>query len=189
MADLSNLLGDVYGDPDGPPVRHEGSAGERVASGALDDDLAAALSAALAAAPGVARRPAPEAPAIPPRPADEATPAIPDLEAFVAASPFIRPATTPAAGATPALRSFAELATEPEAPVPHPQPLSLQSSTRISWELGYDDGLGEGDDPFSIPGPFQEAPDAEADVQARRVWQRHDDDILPMTTKRRRFRR
>jgi hypothetical protein len=53
MADLSELLGDVYGGPDGPPVRHEPAADERVSSGPLDDDLATALSEALAAAPGV----------------------------------------------------------------------------------------------------------------------------------------
>ena len=46
MSDLSNLLGDVYGDhsPDAAPVRREPAATERSAS---DFDLTAALSAAL----------------------------------------------------------------------------------------------------------------------------------------------
>jgi hypothetical protein len=46
MSDLSNLLGDVYGDhsADAAPVRHEPAAAERSAS---DFDLTAALSAAL----------------------------------------------------------------------------------------------------------------------------------------------
>ena len=45
MSDLSNLLGDVYGDhssPDAAPVRHEPAASDRV-------DLTAGLTAALAA--------------------------------------------------------------------------------------------------------------------------------------------
>ena len=53
MSDLSNLLGAVYGssDPDGPSTPHEPSAAERAqapeAAPQIDDDLAAALSAAL----------------------------------------------------------------------------------------------------------------------------------------------
>lgn len=53
MSDLSNLLGAVYGsnDPDGPSTPHEPSAAERAqvpsAPPRIDDDLAAALSAAL----------------------------------------------------------------------------------------------------------------------------------------------
>ena len=53
MSDLSNLLGAVYGssDPDGPSTPHEPSAADRAAQAVapprIDDDLAAALSAAL----------------------------------------------------------------------------------------------------------------------------------------------
>lgn len=53
MSDLSNLLGAVYGsnDPDGPSTPHEPSAAERAQTPSppprIDDDLAAALSAAL----------------------------------------------------------------------------------------------------------------------------------------------
>lgn len=83
MSDLSNLLGAVYGetDPDGPPVRHEAPASQRMeaagwgqhivafeasASSVNDDDIASALSAALMnAAPVSSPAPAPafEAPA------------------------------------------------------------------------------------------------------------------------------
>jgi hypothetical protein len=54
MSDLSNLLGDVYGDhssPDAAPVRHEPAAADRV-------DLTAGLTAAFAA-PAPAPAPAP----------------------------------------------------------------------------------------------------------------------------------
>lgn len=97
MSDLSNLLGDVYGstNPDGPPVRREGTAAERTGEAGYadrsriesvfnswepapqgnDDDLSAALSAALVepqpvmtqAAP-VAPAPAPVAPVAAPKP-------------------------------------------------------------------------------------------------------------------------
>ena len=61
MSDLSNLLGDVYGDhsPDAAPVRREPAAAER-SSG--DFDLTAALSAALNTDTAVA--PAPVVPAV-----------------------------------------------------------------------------------------------------------------------------
>ena len=62
MSDLSNLLGDLYGDssnPDGPPIRREPAAYERNDfAGRTDDALSAALSAALA-------EPAPQAVAMP----------------------------------------------------------------------------------------------------------------------------
>ena len=79
MSDLSNLLGELYGDSstqDGPPLRREPAAAERTewSAGRPDDDLAAALTAALAdtekpaayAAPVEAvAAPAPVAPAAP----------------------------------------------------------------------------------------------------------------------------
>jgi hypothetical protein len=50
MSDLSNLLGDVYGDhsPDAAPVRHEPAASERTPA---DFDLTSALTAALNSEP------------------------------------------------------------------------------------------------------------------------------------------
>ena len=55
MSDLSNLLGDVYGDhssPDAAPVRHEPAAADRM-------DLTVGLTAALAPAPAPAPAPMP----------------------------------------------------------------------------------------------------------------------------------
>lgn len=55
MSDLSNLLGDVYGDhssPDAAPVRHEPAAADRI-------DLAAGLTAALSVPAPVAPAPMP----------------------------------------------------------------------------------------------------------------------------------
>jgi hypothetical protein len=85
MSDLSNLLGDVYGDanPDAAPVRHEPAAGSRAPEWSSDsqldkafsdwvpgqppsggDDLTAALTAALSETPApVAPAPTPMAPA------------------------------------------------------------------------------------------------------------------------------
>ena len=76
MSDLSNLLGDLYGDssnPDGPPVRREPAAAERAewAPARSDDDLAAALSAALAE-PAPTPAPAPAPPVMPQIPAPAA---------------------------------------------------------------------------------------------------------------------
>jgi hypothetical protein len=91
MSDLSNLLGDVYGDhsdPDAAPVRREPAAGERAPEWAADaqldrafdgwvpgepptgrsDDLTSALAAALTPAPAPEAVPMPtvaQAPAAP----------------------------------------------------------------------------------------------------------------------------
>ena len=62
MPDLWKALGDVYGDADARPVHVEPAATERgTQQGPLDDDLAAALSAALVDGPA----PAPKAPVTP----------------------------------------------------------------------------------------------------------------------------
>src|SRR4051812_16128828 len=72
MPDLWKALGDVYGDsdPDGPPTKVEAPAVQR-STPPLDDDLAAALSAALVNAPA----PSPTSP--PPAPATIAPPVVP----------------------------------------------------------------------------------------------------------------
>ena len=81
MPDLWKALGDVYGDADAPPVRVEPSADERITQAAsvpLDDDLAAALSAALVdgpTAPAVVAPVAPVAPAVPALPPTAPAPA------------------------------------------------------------------------------------------------------------------
>ena len=74
MPDLWKALGDVYGDTnaDAPPVKVEAPAEQRASTLPLDDDLAAALSAALvnapaapANAPATAAAPAPVPVAVP----------------------------------------------------------------------------------------------------------------------------
>ena len=111
MSDLSNLLGAVYGsnDPDGPSTRHEPSAADRAAQASapprIDDDLAAALSAALVSStpePNVGM-PAPVAPAPPttyaPAPAPVAqapAPMMPPVAAATAPEPAYTPSYSPA---------------------------------------------------------------------------------------------
>ena len=140
MSDLSNLLGDLYGqedNPDGPPVRHEPAASERApewasdsrldkafegwtpeahgssASATSDDDLAAALSAALGAptsAPAltneVATMPAPSMPAVPTAlaphaPAAAPAPTVAVGGSWTAPAPASAPAPAPAPAAAP----------------------------------------------------------------------------------------
>ena len=167
MSDLSNLLGDVYGDhssPDGPPVRHEAPASERAyeistprapewssesqldrafsgwvpgeAPRAGDDDLAAALSAALRSPePVAAPAPAPVAP--------------------------VMAAPAPAPVAAPSLaESLAEMA-----PAPAP---------RAAWTA-----------PINLTATAPEPAMAMAGVSAAPVaaWTRGDDDIFPMSKK------
>lgn len=98
MSDLSNLLGDVYSsiDPDGPSVAVEPSASQRGAfdwasdeasmtpakAPALDDDLAAALSAALVEKKPVAEEWAPTPP-VAAAPAPAFAPSLPTITAPV----------------------------------------------------------------------------------------------------------
>ena len=140
MSDLSNLLGDVYGDhsPDAAPVRRELPAEQRApewaAESQLDrafdgwvpgepptaarpDDLTAALSAALAA-------PAPAAPAPAPAPAAPAYDAVP-MPTLAAAAPAVE---APAAWTTSA------------APSPAPAPAVVAAPAAVAlWSPGDDD--------------------------------------------------
>lgn len=113
MSDLSNLLGDLYGDsqnPDGPPVRHEPAAADRTewSAGHSDDDLAAALSAALAE-PLAAPSPAPVAaapvmPEVPVAPVAEApASALPNWTSAPASVEMPAPAPIAAMPAAPRL--------------------------------------------------------------------------------------
>src|SRR5437762_572175 len=111
MPDLWKALGDVYGDadPDGPSVAVERPASARP----LDDDLAAALSAALVNAP--APPPPPAAPAPPPAP--PASPAAP-----VPPAAPVAPVTAPAPAPVKAVKAVkvagpAEPAVSPVPPV------------------------------------------------------------------------
>ena len=117
MSDLSNLLGAVYGssDPDGPSTRHEPSAAERAQMPAapprIDDDLAAALSAAL-----VTTTPDPN----------------------VGAPAPVVSAPAPAYAEVPVA---AQAATAPMAAAPAPQPAFTPSynTGSIAWAHGDDD--------------------------------------------------
>ncbi|HVM08210.1 MAG TPA: hypothetical protein VM345_07110 [Acidimicrobiales bacterium] len=159
MSDLSNLLGDLYGDssnPDGPPVRHEPAAAERSEWSArrTDDDLAAALSAALAEPPVAPAMPAAPMPA----------PAMP--EAYAPQVEFSAPAPAPAAPAMP---------TMPVMPIAQQAPVAPVAPARGAWTAA----------PAEMPAPVAVAV-APAPVAAPvmpagpRMWARGDDDIFPI---------
>lgn len=158
MSDLSNLLGDLYGEhgnPDGPPVRHEPPAGERAPEWAsdsrldqafedwtpeahgpgstpitTDDDLTAALSAALGSAPTA------------PAPAPTPPPAMPQVPVEMAA-PVAAPAPAPVAPA-PAPAAPAASTGWTSAPVDTPVPTPVATSVPVPagprmWVRGDDD--------------------------------------------------
>lgn len=153
MSDLSNLLGDLYGDsrnPDGPPVRHEPAATERdewtpVRS---DDDLAAALSAALADAPA-----APVMPAV-----------APVAEPVAPIADYSQPMPAPAPVA-PVMPAVAAAPIAPVAPVAAPAP------ARGAWTAAPADY--EVAAPVAVAAPVMPA--------GPRMWARGDDDIFAMS--------
>ncbi|HEX4978857.1 MAG TPA: hypothetical protein VFV35_02215 [Acidimicrobiales bacterium] len=134
MSDLSNLLGDLYGDsqdPDGPSVRHEPAARDREewATGGADDDLAEALSAALG-------DPTPAAPA----------PRMPDVPVLHAAPPPPAPTAAPASPAGTWTTAAAAIPSEPHAapvmsaPEPVVATVASVAGPRL-WSRGDDDIL------------------------------------------------
>jgi hypothetical protein len=153
MSDLSNLLGDLYGEqgnPDGPPVRHEPPAGERApewasdsrldqafedwtpeAHGAgsvpvtSDDDLTAALSAALGSAPAPAPAPTPP-PAMSQVPAEMVAPVAP------------APAPVAPAPAAPSAGWASAPADAPAVPAPVATSVPVPAGPRM-WVRGDDD--------------------------------------------------
>ena len=160
MSDLSNLLGDLYGEqgsPDGPPVRHEPPAAERApewasdsrldqafedwtpeAHGAAsvpittDDDLTAALSAALGSAP-TAPAPAPTPPpAMPQAPAQMVAPAP------VAHVPAPAPAPVAPAPVAPSAGWASAPADAPAVPAPVATSVPVPAGPRM-WVRGDDD--------------------------------------------------
>ena len=130
MSDLSNLLGDLYGDsrnPDGPPVRHEPAAADRTEWSAprTDDDLAAALSAALAEPPA-----APAMPQVAPAPVAE----------YVAPAPvaeYVAPAPAPVAPVAPVAQSWTSVPESVEMSAPSPV-ATMPAGPRL-WLRGDDD--------------------------------------------------
>jgi hypothetical protein len=197
MADLSNLLGDVYGEPEPEPAAPSATPAaptapaapawaadsrldeafadwtpeplERVVAKAptsapLDDDLAAALSAALADAP---RRP-PTGPGAPPVPTFSHVAAVdPPLD-----PPLLDVATLePLAPVEPS--GLDVVVVEPPVEVPEPK------SKRRSFSLGRSARAAT-----SVPGTPEPAWTEPGAAAAAPGWHRSDDDILPVTAKR-----
>ena len=191
MPDLWKALGDVYGDsdPDAAPVLREAPASERYGDPLprygtqlpLDDDLAAALSAALVNAP---------------TPAPGAAPLVPPAAAPLAAA---APAYTPPVAPLPAASVAPAAAVAPPAPVSPPVPVSPTAPAAVppapatpapapsapaahaaagarvtSWIAEIENRNRRRD----------EGPDLSAVVQGP-TWTRSDDDILPTAGKRR----
>lgn len=150
MSDLSNLLGDLYGDadPDGAPVRHEAPASEREEwVGHVDQDLAAALSAALADVP-------PSSAPVPP--VSLAMPSLTtDLDHREVAPPVAHVAPTPAPAAPAAV---VPTPVAPATVAAAPAPVSPSNWT-------------------SAPEPV--APVTAAPAPMARMWMRGDDDVFP----------
>jgi hypothetical protein len=222
MADLSHLLGDVYGDPDGPPVRHEPSAAARTpsvpdwagddvldqafstwtpgppadapdaertimepvgASVPLDDDLAAALSAALAAAPAPDQTAAAvvDVPAVEPT-AASVEPVTPESAVvdFTVANPVVEGGAWPVAQVADDFEQpdvFSTSWLTPAAPEPDME-LAVPDLGSVLGEPAHET-VFVGDDTV-LEEPLPDRP-----------WQRSDDDILPGSRRRglRLFRR
>src|SRR3954454_9921042 len=186
MPDLWKALGDVYGEgqADRPPVRREPAASERTPADAsadagpgrfnttlpLDDDLAAALSAALVNAPTpgsdapvldpVFQAPSPLAP---PAPMVQTPPPVPSF-AVVPAPPVAPPAPKPVAAPT---------TTSPVAAVPAAPAGEVQGRVS-SWIAEIEDRNRR----------REEGPDLAAAVADGPAWSRTDDDIVPVARKR-----
>lgn len=125
MSDLSNLLGDLYGDsrdPDGPSVRHEPAAADRTewSAARTDDDLAAALSAALAEPPAA------------PAPAPAPAPAMPEVTTI---ADYVAPA--PASTPAPVAQQWTSAPESVEMPAPAPV-ATMPAGPRL-WLRGDDD--------------------------------------------------
>lgn len=172
MSDLSNLLGELYGDssdPDGRPVRHEPPAAERSdwQVSRTDDDLAAALSAALADAPAPVAPPAPPAPASSPAAPAPSMPAVPSMPVM----PSVAPAQAEMAYAPPAPAAPAPVA--PVAPPVAAAPQAPAPAARAPW---------------TAPAEQDVAPAITERVApiAPSMWARGDDDIFPLSGSARR---
>jgi hypothetical protein len=171
MADLSNLLGDVYGDdPDGEPVHREPSPRDRAPDWAEESVLDAAFANWVPGPPPDA--PAAERDVFGPRPADPASaaPLPDDLAAALSAALVEAPPSDLTALPPPAPLPDADTA-----PPPAPQMSSLEPDAGAmeagSWSELAAARRADADhsDPFGGALP----------MTARLPWQRGDDDILP----------
>jgi hypothetical protein len=174
MPDLWKALGDVYGEggADAPPVRREPAASERAAeTGArfgtalpLDDDLAAALSAALVNAP----TPGPEAVAA------ESVTAFGGASAVTAPAPLMAPVPL-----TPPAPVTAPITITPPAPVVPAPPAGEVQGRVTTWIAEIEDRNRR----------REEGPDLAAASATGPNWSRIDDDIIPAAAHKRRFRK
>jgi hypothetical protein len=163
MRDLRKALGDVYSDKKGN-AESDGSGPEGPAPMPLDDDLARALSAALAEVPSVEHHDLVEDD----QPDDEVE--VFDLDAELpkmdlvipALEADIQPDPEPLHDFEPERESESDHTAKPSGPRPTPK--------MAAWLTGADK-----------PGAAElEAPaEDEGDLQPLQVWQLSDDDILP----------
>ena len=171
MPDLWKALGDVYGDADARPVHREPAADDRSPQPSvvvpLDDDLAAALSAALVEGPSPAPEAAPPPPvAAPPAPAPPPAPVAPVVAAAPAPSPAPVPAPAPPVVAPTPL---------PVAPTPPPEaeipivPVEGAQEKISTWLADID----------ARQKLREQGPPVEAIEAVGSAWRRGDDDILP----------
>ena len=166
MPDLWKALGDVYGEagPDARPVATERSAdariGELTTSLPLDDDLAAALSAALVDGP---RTPPPASSVPPPAPAAPSAPTANDPQPVAAPVAPVAPAVTPA----PAAPAAAPISSADAVP-------AGAAGERVSAWLA---------DISARQRLREQGPDLDAVIPDTPVWQRGDDDILPVASR------
>lgn len=178
MADLSNLLGDVYGEPEPDtsatpkppawaddqrldaafanwtPAPLEPAVAKVPSSAPLDDDLAAALSAALADAP----RPSPVAPPVA---------RFAHVDAVEPVEPAVVDAATLEPIADPVDALLDAVIIEPPTPVAEPKRRGLSLSRRSRPHAV-----------APVPAPIADG-DPIAPPVAAATWHRTDDDILP----------
>ena len=198
MPDLWKALGDVYGDgqADGPPVRREPAAADRAPEAAarfgtalpLDDDLAAALSAALVNAPVsgpdtmTAEPVAPVAPPVTFTTVPNVTSPAPLNSPFSLAPPLAPAPLAPPAPLTPPapVPVAAAAPVAPLSPVAIPTPPPGEVAGRVTtWIAEIEDRNRR----------REEGPDLAAAVMTGPSWSRVDDDIVPAASRKRRFRK
>ena len=167
MADLSNLLGDVYGDdPDGEPVHREPSPRDRAPDWAEESVLDAAFANWVPGPPPDA--PAAERDVFGPRPADPASsaPLPDDLAAALSAALVEAPPTDLIGRAAPG--------PDADGPPP-PAPVEPGSWSELAAARR---AIADHHDAFAGALP----------LTGRLPWQRGDDDILPRRNSTRRSR-
>jgi hypothetical protein len=128
MSDLSNLLGDVYGDhssPDGPPVRREPAAAERAPEWAGDSQLDRAFENWV--------------PGEPPTGREDLTDALSAALATPAPAPVVEPVALPTLAAAPAPAPEAPKAWTSGSVATAPVAVAVAAPAMSTWTFGDDD--------------------------------------------------